>query len=159
MFYTRYLSKVAPIVLIGDEDGLANLCFDIPDAKHKLEIPDEWKCNEDLFSDVKKQLDEYFAGLRKSFDVKLNPHGTEYQKSVWEQLKNIPYGESTTYKEIAMRIGDANASLAVGNASSKNPIPLIVPCHRVIGSNKKLTGFAFGIELKQKLLNLEKSNI
>lgn len=98
---------------------------------------------------------EYIVGERKVFDLKLNPEGTAYQKRVWKELENIPYGETRSYKQIAEKLGDPNASRAVGLANGKNPIPLIVPCHRVVGVNGKLTGFAFGLDMKKKLLDLE----
>ena len=158
MYYTRYESKIAPIILVGDEDGLMRLHFDIADAKMKLNIENDWEYNDEFFDDVKNEIDEYFLGNRKDFTIKLNPKGTEYQKRVWEQLRKIPYGQVCTYKELAQKMGSPNASRAVGNANGKNPIPLIVPCHRVIGANNKLTGFAYGLDLKRKLIELEKDN-
>ncbi len=104
------------------------------------------------------QLDEYLLGLRKDFDLPLNPKGTSFQQKVWSCLYKIPYGETRTYKEIAEQIGDENFCRAVGNANNKNPIPIFIPCHRVIGSDGCLTGYAGGLELKQQLLNLEKLN-
>ena len=105
------------------------------------------------------QLEEYLDGKRKIFDLPLNPKGTTFQQKVWSCLYHIPYGETRTYKDIAEQIGDENACRAVGSANNKNPIPIFVPCHRVIGSDGNLTGYAGGMELKQKLLNLEKLNI
>jgi len=108
-----------------------------------------------LFGEAKRQLTAYFNGELQTFNLKLNPEGTEFQKKVWDKLMEIPYGETRSYKDIAILIGNENASRAVGMANGKNPIPLIVPCHRVIGSNGKLTGFAFGVELKKKKFDLE----
>ncbi len=103
------------------------------------------------------QLKEYFAGERKIFDIPLYiDTGTEFQKKVWNELLNIPYGETRTYKEIAEAIGHPKAYRAVGMANNKNPIPIIIPCHRVIGSNGKLIGYGGGIHIKEKLLDLEK---
>lgn len=109
-----------------------------------------------LEQEAAKQLDEYFKGKRKNFDLPLNLKGTEFQKKVWEVLKQIPYAQTRSYKEIAMMIGNKNASRAVGMANNKNPCPIIVPCHRVIGSNGSLVGYALGLDIKKKLLDLEK---
>lgn len=109
-----------------------------------------------LEQEAAKQLDEYFKGKRKKFDLPLNLKGTEFQKKVWEVLKQIPYAQTRSYKEIAMMIGNKNASRAVGMANNKNPCPIVVPCHRVIGSNGSLVGYALGLDIKKKLLDLEK---
>jgi len=101
------------------------------------------------------QLEEYLEGNRKIFELPLNPKGTTFQQKVWSCLYKIPYGETRTYKEISLQLGNKNASRAVGNANNKNPIPIFIPCHRVIGSNGCLIGYGCGIEIKQKLLNLE----
>lgn len=106
--------------------------------------------------DVARQIGEFFAGKRQSFDFPLAPKGTEFQKRVWAELVNIPFGETISYGELARRIGNPAASRAVGRANATNPIALIVPCHRVIGSNGKLTGYAGGIELKDKLIAWER---
>jgi len=103
------------------------------------------------------QLCEYLEGRRKRFELPLSPDGTDFQKKVWNELMNIPYGETATYGEIAKRIGNPNASRAVGNANNKNPIPIFIPCHRVIGVNGKLVGYAYGLDMKRTLLDLEKS--
>ena len=113
----------------------------------------------DVIKAVVKQFDEYFSGKRKTFDLPLNPKGSEFQKKVWKELKKIPYGETRTYKEIAAAIGNPDAARAVGNANNKNPIAIIIPCHRVIGSNRRLIGYAGGIDKKEILLKLEKSGI
>jgi len=155
MYYTRYESNLAPIVLVGDEKGLARLYFDIPDAKKKLDINEKWEYNDSFFDDVKSELNAYFEGKRDAFSVKLNPAGTPFQKRVWAALKQIPYGQTRTYSEIAANAGSPRASRAAGSANGKNPIPLIIPCHRVIGASGRLTGYAFGIELKKKLLEIE----
>lgn len=103
-----------------------------------------------------KEILEFLNGRRKEFTFKINPIGTEFQKNVWKALLNIPYGEVKTYKDIAIAIGNPKACRAVGLANNKNPIPIVIPCHRVIGSNGKLTGYAYGLSLKSHLLNLEK---
>lgn len=104
-----------------------------------------------------KQLQEYFRGKRNSFDLPLEPKGTEFQKKVWNALIEIPFGETRSYGEIAKIIGNEKASRAVGMANNKNPIPIIIPCHRVIGSNGKLVGYAGGLHIKEKLLEIEKN--
>lgn len=109
-----------------------------------------------LEQEAAKQLEEYFKGERKKFDLPLNLKGTEFQKKVWEALKQIPYAQTRSYKEIAIMIGNKNASRAVGMANNKNPCPIVVPCHRVIGSNGSLVGYALGLDIKKKLLDLEK---
>lgn len=111
----------------------------------------------ELLKEAIKQLNEYFDGKRKEFDLPLAPKGTEFQKKVWNALKEITFGETRSYGEIARRIGNEKASRAVGMANNKNPIMIIIPCHRVIGANGKLVGYAGGIDIKEKLLNLEKN--
>ena len=103
------------------------------------------------------QLKEYFSGTRKSFDLPLEMNGTEFQLKVWNELCNIPYGETRSYKDIAEKIGNPKAVRAVGGANNKNKLMIVVPCHRVIGANDSLTGYAGGIEVKKKLLELEQS--
>ena len=110
----------------------------------------------DVLNDAFNQLEEYLEGKRKIFVLPLNPKGTSFQQKVWSCLYKIPYGETRTYKDIAVQIGDENACRAVGNANNKNPIPIFIPCHRVIGANGDLTGFGAGLDLKQKLLQIEK---
>jgi len=106
---------------------------------------------------VAKQIEDFFAGKRQSFDFPLAPKGTGFQKRVWEELCRIPFGETISYGELARRIGNPAASRAVGHANGQNPISLIVPCHRVIGSNGKLTGYGGGLDLKEKLLAWERA--
>ena len=112
-----------------------------------------------LIKNTKQQLDEYFAGKRKKFDIPIKLEGTDFQIKVWKELLKIPYGETCSYLDIAKRIGNPKASRAVGMANNKNKIIIIVPCcHRVIGSNKKLVGYACGLDVKEKLLELEREN-
>ncbi|MFW2488769.1 methylated-DNA--[protein]-cysteine S-methyltransferase [Clostridium chromiireducens] len=110
-----------------------------------------------LLKEAIKEINEYLDGKRNSFDLPLSPEGTEFQKKVWDALKEIPCGETRSYGEIAKIIGNEKASRAVGMANNKNPIMLIIPCHRVIGANGKLVGYAGGLDIKEKLLNLEKN--
>ena len=108
-----------------------------------------------ILEQTKKQLDEYFTGNRKTFDIPLHPVGTDFQKKVWHALLNIPYGETRSYKEIAQSIGSPNSVRAVAGAIGANGISIFIPCHRVIGSNHSLTGFAGGLDAKRRLLELE----
>lgn len=108
-----------------------------------------------FIKDIKKQLGEYFSGKRKVFDIKINPTGTNFQKLVWSELQNIPYGKTKSYSEIAAAAGNKNAQRAIGNACNKNPIMIIIPCHRVISKHNNLGGYAYGRSIKQKLLNIE----
>jgi methylated-DNA-[protein]-cysteine S-methyltransferase len=105
---------------------------------------------------VKRQLDEFFAGQRTTFDLPTAPAGTEFQKRVWAELTRIPYGETISYAELARRVGSEGAARAVGRANATNPIAVVVPCHRVIGADGSLTGYAYGVELKRSLLDFEK---
>lgn len=155
MYYTRFNTRFCEIILVGDEQGLTNLHLNTGEGKRTFEILDEWILNDDFFTEIINEIEEYFNGKRKTFNVKLNPQGTDYQKKVWNELCKIPYGEVYTYKQVATRIGNEKASRAVGMANSKNPIPLIIPCHRVVGSNGKLTGFAHGLVIKKKLIEHE----
>ena len=109
----------------------------------------------DFIKDIKKQLDEYFLGKRTIFNIKINPAGTDFQQLVWKELQNIPYGETKSYSEIAAAAGNKNVQRAVGNACNKNPIMIIIPCHRVISKNNNIGGYAYGRSIKQKLLNIE----
>ena len=108
-----------------------------------------------LLLEARRQLEEYFAGLRAAFSLPLAPEGTDFQKAVWRELENIPYGETRTYGQIARALGNPNASRAVGMANHKNPVAIMIPCHRVIGADGSLTGYAGGLDIKETLLRLE----
>ena len=112
-----------------------------------------------LEREARRQLEEYFAGSRKTFDLPLRPNGTDFQRRVWKELLQIPYGQTATYGEIAKRIGNPNAARAVGQACNANPIPIFIPCHRVVGSNSCLTGFALGLDVKSALLERERETL
>ncbi|MFW2489896.1 methylated-DNA--[protein]-cysteine S-methyltransferase [Clostridium chromiireducens] len=115
------------------------------------------KSETELIKEAIRQLNEYFQGKRNVFDLPLEPKGTEFQKRVWNALKEIPFGETKSYGDIAKIIGNEKAARAVGMANNKNPIPIIIPCHRVIGANGKLVGYAGGLHIKEKLLKIEKN--
>lgn len=159
MYYTRFNTRLCEIILVGDELGLRHLHLNTGEGKRKIQISNEWVLNDSFFKDTINQIEEYFSGERRIFNVFINPEGTIFQKRVWKELCKIPYGEVTTYKDIANKLGNQNASRAVGMANSKNPIPIIIPCHRIIGSNGKLTGFAHGLNIKEKIINYEKDCI
>ena len=148
-------SPVGELTLVANDKGLAAVLWenDNPD-RIRLGTVSEDKNNLFLV-ETEKQLTEYFEGKRKSFSVALDFKGTEFQKEVWKALLTIPFGETRSYGQIANQIGNAKAVRAVGAANGKNPISIIAPCHRVIGANGKLTGFAGGLEMKAVLLELE----
>lgn len=139
--------------MAGGEDGLHLLHF--MNGRHPISPDRSWSEDQKPFKEVIRQLKGYFAGKLKDFDVPLVLHGTDFQLLVWRRLQQIPYGETVSYGQIARDIGNPEASRAVGLANGSNPIPIIVPCHRVIGSNGNLTGFGGGLPVKEKLLALE----
>ena len=154
--YTYHPTPIGPLLIAGDADRVDVISF--PTGDRIREPSPDWEKDPAPFSGVAKQLDEYFAGQRTAFDMNLNPQGTEFQQKVWRALLDIPYGETISYGELARRIGNIKASRAVGAANGANPIPVVIPCHRVIGSNKALTGFGGGLDTKRFLLALEAEN-
>ena len=121
-----------------------------------VRVQADWDRDDNAFDDVVSQLEDYFAGRRREFDLPLAPAGTPFQQRVWRALLDIPYGETISYGELASRIGNKAASRAVGLANGSNPISIVIPCHRVIGANGKLTGYGGGLPIKQQLLALER---
>jgi len=158
MYYTQFNTPLCEIILAGDEEGLKHLHLNTGRGKRQFGIRPEWTRNDLFFKEAVGQINEYIAGRRTSFDLKLAPEGTVFQKAVWSRLQQIPFGETRTYGQLAAETGNPNAARAVGMANSRNPIPLIIPCHRVIGSSGKLTGFAHGLEIKQRRLALESAS-
>ena len=156
MYYCYLPTPIGDLLLAGDDEALCLVGFPAGAMRHEPE-PD-WIFNEQPLQDARQQLTEYFAGERKEFDLPLGLTGTEFQLLVLEELKRIPYGETTSYGDIAARIGRPKAVRAVGAANGRNPIPIIVPCHRVIGSGGALTGFGGGLDTKKALLRLEAVN-
>ncbi|MBW1864372.1 MAG: methylated-DNA--[protein]-cysteine S-methyltransferase [Deltaproteobacteria bacterium] len=146
---------IGTLTLVGDEAGLRYI--NLEKEKNPVIIRDDWKKKPDFFALLKVQLRAYFKCELKHFDIPLAPVGTPFQLEVWQALRNIPYGELVSYKTIAKAIGNPKAVRAVGGANGKNPIPIIVPCHRVIGSDGSLTGFGGGLETKKRLIDLERS--
>lgn len=149
MNFTFVETPIGEILVAGDADAIHEIHF-APATPH-----DDWTPNDKTLKYATVQLRSYFAGKRRDFDFPLAMHGTEFQHSVWNALRNIPYGETTTYGTLAQIIGRPDAVRAVGAANGANPIPIVVPCHRVIGSNGALTGFGGGIPVKRWLLDHE----
>lgn len=129
----------------------------LPEHKHRSGPSPTAARDDEAFAAVREQLAEYFAGSRREFDLPLKLQGTPFQRRVWQELTRIPFGTTITYAELARRVGKPDAFRAVGNANGRNPISIIVPCHRVIGSGGKLTGYAGGVDRKQRLLEWERS--
>jgi len=152
--YTWLPSPIGNLLLAGTAEALIHVHFSTG-SKATQPHPD-WIEDPTPFQTAAQQLHEYFEGKRRSFDLTLNPQGTPFQLAVWEQLLAIPYGQTLSYGALAARLGNPNASRAVGLANGSNPIAIVIPCHRVIGANGKLTGFGGGIDVKQKLLALER---
>jgi len=155
--YTQIESPIGPLLLAADESGLREIRF--VHGRQPAKPDPDWKKDDAPLRETIRQLREYFTGELEEFDLPLSPQGTPFQLSVWKRLCEIPYGETISYGELAGRIGNPNASRAVGLANGSNPIPIIIPCHRVIGSNGKLTGYGGGLPIKEKLLALERRQL
>lgn len=145
---TYYKSPIETAEIIGDEHGIQSISMLDDDIDTSTNIPS-------FLQNCVTQLDEYFAGTRSEFDLKLNPQGTDFQRTVWNELLNIPFGKTRTYLEQTKQIGDPKAIRAVASANGKNPIGIVIPCHRVIGSDGSLTGYAGGLWRKKWLLEHE----
>jgi methylated-DNA-[protein]-cysteine S-methyltransferase len=157
MFYTQIESPVGPLLLAADELGLREILF--VNGRHPAKPKTSWKGDPTPLHETIRQLHAYFAGELENFDLQLAPEGTPFQLGVWRSLCDIPYGKTISYGELASRIGNPKASRAVGLANGSNPIPIVIPCHRVIGSNGKLTGYGGGLPIKEKLLALERRQL
>jgi len=165
--HTTIDSPIGPLLLLADDEGgaaggpgggdragpLRGLYMQA--GPRPKRIDPRWRAASGAFDEVRAQLDAYFAGTREAFDLPLAPAGTSFQLAVWAQLRAIPFGETRTYGELAVRLGQPTAARAVGLANGDNPIAVIVPCHRVIGADGSLTGFGGGLERKRILLDLE----
>ena len=152
MKHTKFIETALGMIGISEIDGFITELFFAKDTQKTAggqQTP--------LLKEAEKQIVEYFSGRREAFDLPLAAEGTAFQKIIWEALRKIPYGETRSYKQVAEMIGKPNASRAVGMANNKNPILLVTPCHRVIGSNGKLVGYAAGLGVKEKLLELERT--
>jgi methylated-DNA-[protein]-cysteine S-methyltransferase len=158
--FTRVESPLGTLLMVGErrsgELALHGLYFD--DAAHAARaVPEQASEDESAFAEVQRQLEAYFAGTRTSFELRLEPRGTDFQRRVWRALAAIPYGATASYAELARKIGSPGAVRAVGAANGKNPLSIVIPCHRVIGADGTLTGYAGGLCAKRQLLELERA--
>ena len=151
MFWALHDSPVGPLVLaVNGAGALTHVQF-----AHRFTPPRSWQRDESRLAEVRRQLDAYFARRLQRFDLPLAPAGTAFQQRVWQALRNIPFGETRTYGELARMIGQPGAARAVGAANGANPIAIIIPCHRVIATGGRLGGYAGGLDIKRRLLELE----
>jgi methylated-DNA-[protein]-cysteine S-methyltransferase len=153
-YYKIVDSPVGKLKLVATDEGLAAILWD-NDRPHRVPLHAAEAPSHPVLVETARQLEQYFAGERKAFDLKLDFDGTEFQRKVWTALLTVPFGETRSYSQIAKQIGHPNAARAVGAANGQNPISIIAPCHRVIGSTGKLTGFGGGLPAKAQLLSLE----
>lgn len=154
MIYRHIDSPVGPLLLVGSDAGLHLIEFHMP--RHPMPRGDDWREGDHpVLRETQAQLEDYFAGKRRRFDLPLAPRGTEFQRQVWWELANIPFGTTISYAQLAARVGRPAATRAVGAANGRNPVPIVLPCHRVIGADGSLTGFGGGLPTKQYLLQLE----
>ncbi len=156
IYFTYMDSPAGRLLLAGDENGLKLIAF--PEGKGSRKPESGWVPDEGSLTEAIRQLREYFEGKLRDFDLQLAPEGTPFQIKTWQTLRSIPYGETASYGEIARRIGKPKAVRAVGAANGRNPLPIVVPCHRVIGSDGSLTGYGGGMTIKKMLLDLERGN-
>jgi methylated-DNA-[protein]-cysteine S-methyltransferase len=155
--YSQIESALGPLLLTADDTGLRQILF--VNGRQPAQPESSWIEDRAPLTETIRQLEAYFAGELEKFDLPLAPEGTPFQLEVWRRLCDIPYGATISYGELAGRIGNPKASRAVGLANGSNPIPIVIPCHRVIGSNGKLTGYGGGLPIKEKLLALEKRQL
>lgn len=153
MHYCKLLTPVGWLLLAGDGSGLRRISFQ--HGLHPVTPAQGWRWTEEPFGEAIAQLDAYFAGRLQRFDLALAPEGTPFQLEVWSALTTIPYGKTVSYGELARRLGRPAATRAVGAANGRNPIPIVIPCHRVVGADGALTGFGGGLAIKRRLLEIE----
>jgi methylated-DNA-[protein]-cysteine S-methyltransferase len=158
LFYRQMNSPVGLLKLVASDAGLVAVLWENDRPGRVVLAAMEEDAGHRVLVETERQLRDFFAGKRKEFELPLDMRGTEFQKSVWEQLLAIPFGETRSYGELAKHLGDVKAARAVGAANGRNPISIVVPCHRVIGASGKLTGFAGGLQAKAFLLELEQSS-
>jgi methylated-DNA-[protein]-cysteine S-methyltransferase len=154
--YTSMDSPIGTLLIAGDATGLRLISFQA--GTHRVKPETSWRLDERMFADAIGQIHAYFAGELRRFHLRLAPEGTQFQQEVWRQLLTIPYGETISYGELARRVGNPRASRAVGAANGRNPLPIVIPCHRVIGASGSLTGFGGGLPIKAALLALERDH-
>jgi methylated-DNA-[protein]-cysteine S-methyltransferase len=157
--YSWTSTPLGNVLLVADGDALCGLYFG--DQKYVPAIDPSWKRDDDLsvLRTARRQIDEYFAGARERFDVALAPSGTPFQRAIWKAIAEVPSGATRTYADLAKRVGRPGSARAAGAATGRNPLSIIVPCHRIIGSDGSLTGYAGGLDRKRRLLELERSVI
>ena len=157
-YYDRFKSPQGGMLLVASDDGLAGIYFDR--QKHHPKLASEWKQNRGhkVLRQTRRELEEYFSGKRKRFEVALDPEGTPFQRAVWKAISTVGFGKTISYGELARRAGHPGSARAAGAATGRNPIGIIVPCHRIMGSNGSLTGYAGGLDRKRALLKLEGAN-
>jgi methylated-DNA-[protein]-cysteine S-methyltransferase len=156
MYYTHLDTPIGPLLIAGDPEAIHCIAFsEARRGRSASDVDPDWVRAPGKLREATSQLRAYFSGKLKHFDVPVTPAGTPFQRQVWTELQAIPYGERLSYGELARRIGKPTASRAVGAANGRNPIPIVIPCHRVVGSSGKLTGFAGGLDTKRALLDLE----
>jgi methylated-DNA-[protein]-cysteine S-methyltransferase len=155
--YTRFASPLGPVIVIAEDEGITHV--DFVGAKYERKVEADWieDPKAPALAECRRQLDEYFAGKRESFDLPLAPRGTAFQQRVWKEIARVPYGKTITYGELASRAGTPGHARAAGAATGRNPIGVVVPCHRIMGSDGSLTGYAGGLERKRSLLEREGS--
>lgn len=153
MYFRYHDSPIGRLLLSGDTTGLQQVLMDIDDKPWRID--EHWRSATDELDEVCRQLDEYFAGRRQRFELPLAPQGRVFQQAVWQALQSIPYGQTSSYSALAAKIARPKAVRAVGAANGANPIAIIIPCHRVIGRDGSLTGYAGGLPRKALLLRLE----
>ena len=153
MYYSYLNVPIGRLLLAGDEEGLH--CIGLP-QQARAQLPQaHWRVDDGALREARDQLQAYFAGTRRDFQLNLAPQVTDFQRSVLDQLQALAYGQTVSYAELAQRLGKPSAARAVGSACARNPLPIVIPCHRVVGSQGALTGFAGGIEAKRWLLSHE----
>ncbi|WP_348343933.1 methylated-DNA--[protein]-cysteine S-methyltransferase [Ignavibacterium sp.] len=155
-FYSEKIISDIHFIIITDGKALKQILINSPLPSSSHQLIKKNSSDRNLLNTF-SQLEEYFFEERKEFSIQLEPDGTEFQKKVWKELLKIPFGKTISYKQLAELLGDKNLIRAVGKANAANPIPVIIPCHRVIGTNGSLVGYSAGLEIKRKLLKLEKS--
>ncbi|MDQ2178917.1 methylated-DNA--[protein]-cysteine S-methyltransferase [Marinifilum sp. D714] len=153
LYFDIINTPIGDLLLLASDKGLKKILFE--DQLKPFEISSTWEQSTEKLSEAKEQLLAYFNNQLIQFELQLDPDGTVFQKQIWKELEEIPFGETKSYQDIANSIEKPNACRAIGMANSKNPIPIIIPCHRVIGKNGKLTGYAGGLDIKAKLLQIE----
>lgn len=153
MYYDIMETQLGPLLVAGDAAGVRQIVFQA--GTHPLAIPPHWMRDPDAAREATRQLTAYFEGTLRTFDLPIAPVGTAFQQQVWQRLLTIPYGTTASYRDIARGIGKPTACRAVGMANGRNPIPVIIPCHRVIGADATLTGYGGGLHLKEGLLKIE----